>query len=468
MRNKPVTDGLTILSNVIVDTPSTYAALEPLNLAGLALVDFIGVALSGSLEPVSEKIIAFCRDTGSKGPASVIGAGFQTGLADAVLANGTIGHALDFDDSNFVLGGHPSVTLLPAVLALGEAGQRSGRDVLHAYVTGFEVMMRIAHAVNFEHYEKGWHPTATLGIFGAAAASAKLLGLDQSQSADALGLAASMASGIKSNFGAMAKPLQVGHAAQKGLLCALWAKAGITASRAALTGRQGFFMVYNGEGAYRLEALAREGDEPEILRSGLKFKRYACCGSTHVGIDAAREMRRLHDVDPAQIKAVHIAINPRRIPHVNKPNASDALEAKFSVQFTVAASLIDNGVSLSHFSEQAVSRPDIRSLMAKVSLVPVGEGEMALSQPCVLTVEMNDGRELTVKLDGPVGREADKYPSYMRDKFTDCALQVMDAGSAGALLEQCLNFVSLDDIGPVLRAAAAGDRQKERALRAMQ
>jgi 2-methylcitrate dehydratase PrpD len=462
-----VADSLAILSDVIVDTPSSYAAPEPLHRAKLALVDFIGVALAGSREPVGEKITAYCRATRQNGSASVIGSDFETGVADAALANGVIGHALDFDDSNFVLGGHPSVVLLPALLALGQAEQRSGHDVLQAYVTGFEVMIRIAGAVNFEHYEKGWHPTATLGVFGAAAASAKLLGLNKSQSEDAICLAASMASGIKANFGTMAKPLQVGHAAQKGLLCALWAKAGITASRTALTGRQGFFMVYNGEGAFRPEALGSGSDEPEILRSGLQFKRYACCGSTHVGIDAAREMRRLHDFDPTQIKAISLALNPRRIPHVNKPDASDALEAKFSVQFTVAASLADNGVSLSHFSENAVSRPDIRALMSKVSVAPIGEGEMALGQPCSLTVEMGDGREFTVKLDGPVGREVAGYSSYMRDKFTDCALQVMDADSAEALLERCLNFASLDDIGPVLHATAA-IRQKQRIVGALQ
>jgi 2-methylcitrate dehydratase PrpD len=457
-------NSLGTLAGLIADTPGTYAAPDPIERAALALVDFLGVALSGSREPVAEKIIAWCRAGGTAGTASIIGGGFSAGPAEAALVNGTIGHALDFDDSNFVLGGHPSVVLLPAALALGEAGRRSGHDVLHAYVTGFEVMIRVARAVNFEHYEKGWHPTATLGVFGATAASAKLLGLDHAQAMDALGLAASMASGVKANFGTMAKPLQVGHAAHKGLLCALWAKAGIAASRAALDGKQGFFMVYNGPGAFRPEALEGEDDEPEIMRSGLQFKRYACCGSTHVGIDAARELRRRHDVDPASIAAVRLLLNPRRIPHVNKPDAADALAAKFSLQFTVAAALIDNGIGLAHFSEQAVSRPDIRALMAKVSVGPIGDGEMALGQPCVLSVRLADGREFAVELDGPSGREVDAYPGYMRDKFIDCATQVSDPDSAETLFAQILTFPKLDDISPLLRSAAAAGRREQGAL----
>lgn len=458
-------NSLGILADLIVDTPTSYAASEPMGRAGLALVDFLGVAMSGSREPVAEKIIAYSRTNAASGASSIIGAGFSTSPVDAALANGTIGHALDFDDSNFTLGGHPSVALLPPILALGEAGKRSGHDVLHAYVTGFEVMIRIASAVNFEHYEKGWHPTATLGIFGAAAASAKMLGLTRSQAADALGLAASMASGVKANFGSMAKPLQVGHAAQKGLLCALWAQSGMTSSPQALDGRQGFFMVYNGAGAFRTESLQREGDEPEIMRSGLQFKRYACCGSTHVGIDAARELRRLHDFDPSDIREVRLLLNARRIPHVNKPEAANALEAKFSLQFTVAASLIDNGVGVGHFSEEAVARPDIRALMTKVSVGPIGTDEVALGQPCMLGVTMTDGREFSVRLDGPSGREVDAYPGYMRDKFMDCATQVLDRDSAAALLEQSLNFSTLDDVGPILRTAATGGPQEMGGLR---
>lgn len=457
-------DGLAILSGLIAETPGAYAEPGPIGRAGLALVDFLGVAVSGSTEPVARKIIDFTRANGAAGTASVIGAGISAGPAEAALANGTIGHALDFDDSNFVLGGHPTVALLPALLALGQARQRSGLDVLHAYVTGFEVMIRIARTVNFEHYERGWHPTATLGIFGAAAASARLLGLNAAQAADALGLAASMASGVKANFGTMAKPLQVGHAAQKGLLCALWAQAGINSSRAAFDGRQGFFMVYNGAGAYRPEALKGEGGEPEIMTSGLQFKRYACCGSTHVGIDAARALRERHPFDPAQIAAVRLALNPRRIPHVDKPHAADALEAKFSLQFTAAASLLDGGVGLGHFSEQAVARPDIRALMAKIEVVPIGSGEMALGQPCALTVTMAGGEVFSIELPGPVGREIEAYPGYMRDKFMDCTTQVMDRADAETLFDLSRRFSTLEDIGPVLHLASGQGKQS--ALRA--
>src|SRR6185437_6190249 len=200
---------------------------------------------------------------------------------DAALVNGTAAHALDFDDVSNSLGGHPSAPILPALFALGEVLDCTGKDFIAAYVAGFETETRIARGVHFHHYEKGWHPTATLGVFGAAAASCHLLGLDRAKTAQALAIAASLASGIKANFGTMTKPLHVGHTARSGLFAALLAEGGFTADNAALEHQQGFLMVYNGAGNFAADAILKDWGRPyDVVNPGPAFKQYPCCGST--------------------------------------------------------------------------------------------------------------------------------------------------------------------------------------------
>jgi 2-methylcitrate dehydratase PrpD len=429
--------------------------------AKLALVDFIGVAIAGAVEPVS-KIVAGRVAPVVRGGATVIGAGFRAGAADAALANATAGHALDFDDSNFVLGGHPSVTLLPAVLAVGEERGSSGRDILEAYVVGFEVMMRFARAVNFEHYEKGWHPTATLGVFGAAAAVARLMRLPASAVENALGLAASMSSGIKANFGSMAKPLQVGLASQKGVLCAQLASDGLTASRSALDGRQGYLDVYNGTGRYRVEALSVFGGTLEILVSGLMFKKYPCCGATHAPIDAVLDLLKAQPLRAGDVDKVTIAINRRRMPHVDRPVVTTGLQARFSVQYAVAAALTDGAVGLRHFSEAQFGRDDLKDMTARVTATGVDGGE-SLSEACELTVTLKDGGTRSARREGADGRATEHYPEYMEAKFTDCVEQVHDRSFARYLLPQLIAFERcMNTAGIMERISRTGPGGKEK------
>jgi 2-methylcitrate dehydratase PrpD len=423
-----------------------------IELATLALVDFIGVALAGADEPVTGQAACLVAGTG-QGACSLIGRRGAAGPLDAAFVNAVAGHALDFDDSNMALGGHPSVTMLPALLALAERDALGGRAVLEAYVVGFEVMIAMARAVNFAHYEKGWHPTATLGVFGTAAAGARLLGLDANQATAALGLAASMASGVKANFGTSAKPLQVGEASRRGVLCALLAAAGATASREALEGRQGFFNVYNGAGHYRAEALDGLGRDFEILRSGIEFKKYPCCGSTHAPIDAALALRRKLAVPNAAIAAVRVGLNARRRPHVDRPRLNEALSAKFSVQYAVAAALTDGAVLLRHFTDEAIGREDLRALMDRVDLYDLEDGD-ALSQGCAVAVTTEAGDEVEVCLADAQDRGADSYPGYMRRKFADCVHGGFSAEEAEALVDELLAFGGCSAVSSVMSRLA--------------
>jgi 2-methylcitrate dehydratase PrpD len=443
------------IASFVAESPVGSIPQAAVERAKLALVDFIGVAIAGSLEPVS-KIVAGHVARRARGNATVIGAGFRTHAADAALANATMGHALDFDDSSFVLGGHPTVTMMPALLAVAQERGGSGREILEAYIIGFEVMMKFARAVNFEHYEKGWHPTATLGTFATASAVARLMRQPTAVVQNALGLAASMASGVKANFGSMAKPFQVGQASQKGCVCAQLAADGLTASPAALEGPQGFFAVYNGTGQYRPGELSPAGDKLEILHSGLMFKKYPCCGATHAPIDAALDLVRAQPLRSDEIESITIAINRRRLPHVDRPVVTNGLEGKFSLQYSLAAALTDGEISLRHFTESAVARPDLRRVTSRVTAVGVDCGD-SLSQACELTVKLKDRGTLSVRREDADGRAANDYPGYMAAKFTDCVEQVFDRAYAAALLKQLVDFDRCADAGAVI-GGLSGER----------
>lgn len=420
--------------------------------AKLALVDLIGVTIAGTREPVSGIVARHVAH--GVGGATVIAGGRRVAAPDAALANGTAGHALDLDDSNFVLGGHPTVTMMPALLALAEERRLGGTAVLEAYVAGFEVMMALSRAVNFHHYEKGWHPSATIGCFGTAAACARLLRLDALRARHALGLACSMAAGVKANFGSMAKPFQLGQAARNGMVAALLAEAGMTSADQALEGRQGFLMVYDGAGNFDADKLAIPGGAPEILRSGIAFKKYACCGSTHAPVDAALRLVA-QGVIGAEVEGAVIAVNARRLPHVNRPVVEDPLQAKFSLQYTVAAALTDGAVGLGHFTEAAVRRADIQDLLRRVEARGL-EGAEALGQGVELQVRMRSGATHAVRLEDAEGRDADSYPGYMRRKFLDCVTQRDDAAVAEALLPELLAFEHLGDIGGLMSRIGGG------------
>ena len=263
-----------------------YDALpeEAVHWARVAIIDTVGCTLAGASEPCA-RIVA--RVTASDGPCLIFGTEQRVAPLDAALINGTASHALDFDDCSDTLGGHPSAPILPALFALAETRTVDGRAFIAAYVAGWETETRIARGVNFHHYEKGWHPTATLGVFGSTAACCHLLGLTPEATATALGLAASFASGVKANFGTMTKPLHVGHCSRNGMLAALLAADGFTANAGALEHRQGFLHVFNGEGNFDADAILRDWGQPwDIVQPGVAIKQYPCCGSTHPAVDA--------------------------------------------------------------------------------------------------------------------------------------------------------------------------------------
>ena len=254
------------LAQLIAETTYEQLPASAVTQAKRALLDIIGVTLAGHGEAAGQIITAFVKDAGGHQEAAILGTSLYTSPALAALANGTLGHALDFDDVTFHLRGHPSAPVVPAVLALGQALVASGKDVITAFVIGVEVEAKIGKAMTSAHLRRGWHPTATIGTLGAVAAAAKLFRLTGPQVQMALGIAASKAAGLRQNFGTMTKPLHAGEAARNGVEAAQLAQRGFTADPHILDSRFSFFNVFVGEGEFVPETVIQEFGAPyEII-----------------------------------------------------------------------------------------------------------------------------------------------------------------------------------------------------------
>ena len=422
------------------------------------ILDTVGVTLVGSVEPCVRIALRLCSGTG---PALVFGSAQRLPVADAALVNGIASHALDFDDCSNTLGGHPSAPVLPGLFALADAVPANGRDFIAAYVAGFETETRIARAVNFHHYEKGWHPTATLGVFGAAAGAARLLALTQDQTATALAIAASFASGIKVNFGTMTKPLHVGHCARNGVMAALLAREGMTARADAFEHQQGFFNVFNGAGNYDAQAVLRDWAAPfDIITPGIAIKRYPCCGSTHPAIDAMLELVHAHGLTPDNVAHVVSWTHPRRLAHTNRPSPRSALDAKFSVQYCLARALIDGEVVLSQFDGDAHLDPRVAQVMARIEAAPHPRMSGASTEHfgAEVTVTTTDGRRLTNTVDHALGRTSENpMPrSALEAKYRDCAGRVLTAQAVERSLDLIADMQSLERASTLADVLAAG------------
>jgi MmgE/PrpD N-terminal domain len=241
--------------------------------AKVCILDTIGVTLAGYPEPCTQILLKTPGVATAPGPALIFGTARRTSALDAALVNGTASHALDFDDFSGVMGGHHSAPLVSALLALVEERGGTGEDLIAAYVIGVEVEIRLARAVNSHHHDKGWHPTATLGIFGTAAAACHLMKLDGFRTTVALCIAASLASGLKANFGTMTKPLHIGQCCRNGLFAALLAEGGFDAATDTFEHPQGFLNVFNGLGTFDIGKLFEHWGEPwEIENKSIGLK----------------------------------------------------------------------------------------------------------------------------------------------------------------------------------------------------
>ena len=423
--------------------------------AKTGILDTVGVTLAGA----GEDCVGMVRKVPvpSPGPCLVFGQSIRVGVLDAALINGVASHALDFDDLGHSIGGHPSVPLVAAIIALGDflgnspgdspgdSQGPSGRDALVAYVAGFETQSRIGRAANFHHYEKGWHPTATLGIFGTVAAASRMLDLSEDQIATALGLAVSLASGVKANFGTMTKPLHIGHSVRNGVQAALLVREGFTADAQALEAQQGFFNVFNGPGNFDADKIFENWADPlDIVDPGLGLKQFPCCGSTHAAINCMFELAGDQGLKPEDVNRIEVLAHPRCLPHTDNPDPQSGLEAKFSMQYVTARALTDGRIGLDHFEGKAYADPGPRKLMALIGVG--GHPDMAADSENQLGAEVivttRDGNKLSARIDHQIGRGPANPMSgdELWRKFRDCAGRALPAERIRPLFEMLENL----------------------------
>jgi 2-methylcitrate dehydratase PrpD len=431
--------------------------------AKVAILDTLGVMLAGSQEKAA-KCLMRVPGMAEKGPSLIFGYKLRSSALNAALVNGLSAHAIDFDDVNIALGGHPSAPMLPALLALADTAATTGQDLITAFVAGFETETRIARGVNFHHYEKGWHPTATLGIFGAAAACTRLLNLSAESTAIAIAIASSLASGIKANFGTMTKPLHVGHCARNGLFAALLAKEGFTANPLALDHSQGFFNVFNGLGNYSTDKIFSDWAQPlDIERPGLGIKLYPCCGSAHASIDGMLSLAEKYNIDPQQVDRVTAKIHARRLAHINRPDPESALDAKFSVQYCLARCLLERRVVVDHFGNEAFLDPSAKALMSRIVVEPYVNPppDQGDHYAVHLQVTLKSGERLFLTQERPLGRRPEEPTPRERlnAKFDSCARIALDDHSSDdlrATIERLESVSSIRD--SISRIAENGAR----------
>jgi 2-methylcitrate dehydratase PrpD len=446
---------------------------EAVTLAKRCVIDGLGVMLAGSTTPASTILRGYTRPGAEKRGrppfSTVFGPDpFLADAASAALLNGTSGHALDFDDTQlatsadriFGLLTHPTIPPLAAALALGERGRVSGAQFLEAFLTGFEVECKIAEAIHPHHYKKGFHSSGTVGTFGSMAAAAKLLRLDRATTESALAIAASMAAGIRVNFGTMTKPLHVGRAAQNGVVAAELAASGFTGGHDALDPPWGFFQVFSfGDGFDADRIVGKLGDPHTIVSPGVSIKPYPCGVLGHPMMDAMRTLVTTHDVKPDQIKGIRLRAGSNILNPLRYPIAHNELEAKFCPAFMLSAIALRRKAGIHEFTDEFVGSGPVQQMMKKVERIldPEIEAQGFARIRSTVEVELEDGRRLVEHADERYRGGPDRpfTRDELHEKFADCAALVLSPSGIEETFEMVETLERVDDVTELARTLAA-------------
>jgi 2-methylcitrate dehydratase PrpD len=327
--------------------------------------DCIGVMIAGAREPAPRLLRAMLAPTG--GEATLLFGAGRAPAPEAAWINGTAAHALDFDDVG--QRGHPSTVLVPAILAEAEAIGASGEAMVLAYAAGYETWAELVRRDADQHHNKGWHPTGIFGAIGAAAACASLRRLDAEQAAHAIALGASQSAGLMANFGTMTKPFHAGRSAHAGVVSARLAAQGFSAALDALEHPQGFLAAVSPAGRTDLDSEIEAGRIWKLARSGLSVKKYPLCFCTHRALDGMLDLLQAQKVDADQVKRVTVSTSPRNATMLRNHAPKTGLEAKFSMEFAMAAALIAGRAGLAELTDEFVSRPEVQALMRRVEVI---------------------------------------------------------------------------------------------------
>ncbi len=443
---------------------------DALTIGKRCIIDGLGVMLAGSVQPASRIVTDYSTAFDANPEATAFGRQpFQTSAAQAALVNATAGHALDWDDTQlatsadriFGLLTHPTVPPLVAAMAIGEREQVSGRDFLEAFLTGFEVECKIAEAINPSHYKQGFHTSGTIGTFGAAVATAKLLKLDADALEHMLAIAASSASGIRVNFGSMTKPLHVGRAAQNGIVAAELAARGFTGGRDALDPPWGFFSTFShGQGFDEDRILSVLGDPHTIVSPGVSIKPYPCGVLGHPTMDAMRRLVIDNDVDPKNITAIRVRAGSNILNPLRYDIATNELEAKFCPAFMVGAIALRRKAGIAEFNDEFVQSDEVQAMMRKVTRVLDADIEAQGWEKIRSTVEVDlaDGSTLVQEADDRYrgGPDLPFTRDELFEKYSDCATLLLDDAAITTSFELAESVEQLPNLSELIASMAPG------------
>ena len=409
-------------------------------------IDCIGVMFAGRNEPVVELLLDEKLFSEKKESRILFDQGFSSS-PDAALLNATAGHALDYDD--VAIDGHPSVVLVPAVLAEGERLGASGKELIAAYVAGYEVWGELASRDADKHHGKGWHPSGVFGAVAAAAACARLAKMDAGRTTHALAAAASMSAGLTANFGSMMKPLQVARAAQNGVIASRLAAKGFTASPDALEHRGGFLQAFSPAGRVRTDDALGEW---HIVKNGLNIKRYPVCYALHRSIDGLVSLLSKNKIKNESVAEIELSIGRMQANMLRHSRPQNALDAKFSAEFAASSAVVAGRVGLAELSDGFVRSAPVQQMLAKVKVLPVDDpdpDEPLFSRSDRVRITLADG---TVLAGEPVQRAKGHAHNplgmdELRAKFTECVGSALPAARRDALFERLRALETLARVG---------------------
>lgn len=442
-----------------------FDMLSPADLAGAkaAISDCIGCAVAGANTTTGAIVRKVAVASSGEGLATVIGSDRRLSPQAAALANGTAGHALDYDDILWTQYGHPSVAVLPAALALAEANGASGRELILAYAIGVEIIGKFGRAANPQHYEHGWHSTATIGVIGAAAASARLMRLNEQQTAMALGLAASQASGVRRNFGTMTKPFHAGNAARAGVLSAELAREGFTSDLRAFEGEVGWAHVLQARSMPApQEWTASLGQPWELSAPGIVLKRYPACGCTHCALDALLAICKEHRIKAEEIERIDCDASPLAKKVLLYARPVTGLEGKFSMEFSLAVAAVEGQAGPRQYEDRWTQDARVQALLPKIhfrSRADLAPDLSADAVPAEVTVHAR-GHSYSRKVLVPSGDPRNPMTQLeRREKFLGCSQSLMAEAAALALFDAFEDLEYCADLGALLAPlrAEAGD-----------
>ncbi|TET72037.1 MmgE/PrpD family protein [Candidatus Bathyarchaeota archaeon] len=430
------------------------------------IVDGVAVMLAGSRTDCAQKLADYVGERGGSPSSTVIGFGFKSSASDAALVNGTSGHADDYDDTQlstapdriYGLMTHPTVPVLAAALAIGEVTGCSGRELVEAFIVGFEVECKIAEAIKPDHYRRGFHSTGTIGAFGAFAASGRLLGLGELELRHALGIVASLTSGIRVNFGTMTKPLHAGMAASNGVTASMLAMRGFTADENALDGRWGFMEIL-GHGSDPELMVGRMGNPYALVYPGATFKMYPCGCLGQPSMDAMLEIVLEEDLKPEDVREIRLRAGPNILEPLRYSEPVTGLQAKFSLNFALASILLRRRAGLREYATEFVTRPEVVDVMRRVRTIHDAEiASMGVEKMrSILEVELVDGRVVRRTAEEYRGTPEKPFMGHeVDDKFMECASFKMDEGRAREVLGVIRGLEEVSDLGDLTGLLAGG------------